>query len=434
MKKNIKYCVLAMLWPLVSIQAQKTPIKALGIGDVLPRVTSSQVLFYPKPSISTRDFPGKLLILDLFHTACGSCVQKLARYDSLQRQFAEKLQIVLVTTQPKTEVQAIWAKNQFTKNVHLPLIASDSLLQQYFPHFIISHEVWIGADGRVAAITGTDYVKQSFIEEALRGNAGRWPIKKDIEDFEEELPILNYNAGQPNQLQPQRILYSAFWDAMDGMAGRLLVKKDSQNNVLRTRMINMAPITYYLASVGWFLKEDIVNRVIWETKRREELDPAASSLPISAWMARYSKCYESVQPLEGSGQSRFNHLRQNLNNYLGLYVRMEKRPTACWLLQRIPGTDVLSPVSATQKYEIKLPGTDSVLHVKTAGLLYALNMVAGNLPVLDSTGLQQLIRFPAIRKQDFANIPLVNQLLNPYGLQLVQSEQPIDLLVISDAQ
>jgi thiol-disulfide isomerase/thioredoxin len=431
MKKTIIYCLLAMLWPYVSTNAQGQP-KALSIGDAMPDIAVRQVLFFKEPTLYFQQFAGKLLILDLFHTSCGSCVQKLPRYDSLQKKFADSLQIVLVTTEPASKVQAYWKKSRFTQGIALPVITGDTLLQQMFPHLYISHEVWIGASGRVKAITGSDYVHEAHIKTALAESRLNWPIKNDLEGYNDSLAMLVYNPQQPEMLRPRQLQYSAMWEAEEGLLGSFSFIKESGSGTFRTRFINTPVISMYLASVGWLLRNE-PNRIVWETVDRERLDPAASELAISDWMATYSKCYESVQSLTLSKIQRLDNFRKDLDKFLGLYGRLETRAVDCWLLQQIPGVTRQPAPAGTPRHPSAIPGTDSLRITTVSALVNELNGMADNLPVLDESESKKPVVLPNICRKDFSNIPRLQQIIEPYGFRLVPGCQPIEMLVISDA-
>src|SRR5688500_7097138 len=112
-------------------QPGKRNNNSLTIGDTLPLlpINSNKILNNPEAPGGLLDSRQKLLILDFMTTACVPCIEALPRLDSLQRQFADQAQIILVTPEPKEAVSAFFQKNRIARQTQLPIITEDSLLK-----------------------------------------------------------------------------------------------------------------------------------------------------------------------------------------------------------------------------------------------------------------------------------------------------------------
>ena len=178
---KVIYCLMILLWPLMS-RAQT--VKALTVGDRVPDITFSQVLNYQTPTARLSDFKGKLVILDFWASWCTTCVKGFPHSNSLQKQFEDFLQIVLVN--PKVshdslkQVTRVLNQVQKTTGVRLriPVVLSDTIASAYFTFHEIPHCVWI-KDGRVLAISDGEAVTASNIQAFLQGKFPCIPLKKD---------------------------------------------------------------------------------------------------------------------------------------------------------------------------------------------------------------------------------------------------------------
>jgi thiol-disulfide isomerase/thioredoxin len=180
--------LLAMLLPILS-GAQSPPVKALTIGDTVPDITITNVYNYSASTIHLSDLKGKLVILDFWATWCSGCIQELPVLDSLQKDFPDKVQILLISHEgAKTKAEgANRIKSFFSKwkeknngPVSLPstLEMNDSLLK-LFPHIFIPHYVWIAGNRKVIAITSSTEVNQQNIRAILNGSPVSMPLKSD---------------------------------------------------------------------------------------------------------------------------------------------------------------------------------------------------------------------------------------------------------------
>lgn len=176
-------CLLLMLCPYLS-RAQN----GCTIGDTLPNIEWQQVLYGNTTSIQTNQFKGKWLLLDFWASWCSSCTKTFPRLDSLQAQFGEDVQILLVnpkeTGDDANKLAKFFTKREALtgKPFTLPVVWGDTIAFQQFPFKLLPHCIWIDPDGVIRAITGKQYLTAQYIQDMLDGKAMNWPIKKDWKD------------------------------------------------------------------------------------------------------------------------------------------------------------------------------------------------------------------------------------------------------------
>ena len=102
----------------------------------------------------------KMVILDFWGTSCASCIEMLPKVDSLQKQFANELQFLVVDINPKDDTQRV---GRFFRNASYRYILGDTMLRKLFPFQTIPHCVWLDPDGVVAGITnGSDVTGENI--------------------------------------------------------------------------------------------------------------------------------------------------------------------------------------------------------------------------------------------------------------------------------
>lgn len=155
----------------------------LIIGDKVPNIAFSTVLNYKDSTIQLSQLRGKAVILDFWATYCTACLKEFPKMDSLQRQYAKNLQIILMdayTKDTKAVLQAFLKERlRADSGFSMPLVQHSEAIKGVFPIKSMPHYIWVGADGRIKAITRADQVKPANIERLIAGLSLNLKLKKD---------------------------------------------------------------------------------------------------------------------------------------------------------------------------------------------------------------------------------------------------------------
>src|SRR5438876_938837 len=115
--------------------AQKKTIQPLSIGDKVPDITFKNVLNYKSNKAKLSDFKGKLVILDMWSTWCTSCITAFPEMETLQKQFKDKIQILLVNPHnpkydSKQKIESVLARLKQRSGFYpsLPIPINDTIL------------------------------------------------------------------------------------------------------------------------------------------------------------------------------------------------------------------------------------------------------------------------------------------------------------------
>ncbi len=162
--------VILLFFGLFTIaHAQETKITDLKVGQKLSdSFWKQEHTFYENGKTVKKtlaEHKGKFLILDFWATWCSSCLSRFPHLDSLQRQFPDKLAIVLVN-KVKSDSDTNKVKQTFNaqaKGLVLNTVIGDEYFAEVFPHWVLPHYVWIGASGSVVGFTGPDFVNETTV-------------------------------------------------------------------------------------------------------------------------------------------------------------------------------------------------------------------------------------------------------------------------------
>jgi len=399
-------------------------IAPLQIGDPVPDIFLDNIINHPGGTAHLSDFKGKLLILDFWATWCRPCIQAIPRFEQLQTQFGNQLQILMVTQQPTSAIAKFFSDRGFT----LPSVTSDQKLLKLFPHKYVPHEVWI-KDGKVIAITGEAEVTASNIEIQLSEKPIVMDEKKSNFDYDLTKPLLfNGNGGKAADL----LYHSVFTGYLDGIGGGG-VYSDSLHR-FKIRALNGTVIQLYQAAMRYTNSRELAqaNRCITEFDKQEVLPlPNVPAYNIAARGKYY--CYELIVPIALKDQAGELMLK-DLNRFFGaryhLSGTVEKRTVKCWALRKTAAFKEMASSGSTPEIISDDPNLMVYHQQPFAKFSEAIASIYRHepLPMIDQTCITSKIdiTFPTGEK----DIRKFSASLEKYGLCLEQDSCMIDMLVI----
>lgn len=151
---------------------QRLEARQLNVGDQLPDYTFVHLINYPKATARAADFRGKLLVLDFWSTGCTACIASWPKLETLQREFAGRIQILLVNPwQNESIVRPLIEKRRQAGIVDLtlPTVCEDRALLDLFNITTVPHLVWVDATGVIRAITEGSELTVTNIQAMLKG-------------------------------------------------------------------------------------------------------------------------------------------------------------------------------------------------------------------------------------------------------------------------
>lgn len=143
--------------------------QTLKIGNELPEIELLDVINYKTDRLYLSDVKGKLIILDFWNHLCAACIKSFPKLDSLQKEFGDKIQIILVNRESKDSTQRFFKKRPALKKPELIMVTGDKKLAELFPVDGYPYCVWIDADGIIRNFSGSHMITHKTISDFLKG-------------------------------------------------------------------------------------------------------------------------------------------------------------------------------------------------------------------------------------------------------------------------
>jgi thiol-disulfide isomerase/thioredoxin len=297
-------------------------------GDKCPELKFGKIMNGNRTSASLRDFKSKLVLLDFGATTCLPCLHLMPKLDSLQKQFADRLMIFMITPEKREKIQAFLANNKIGKQSNISFIVEDSMLNTVFHFKSLPHEVWIDPNGYIAAITDHEYVTADNVELVLKGQRPSWPVKLDFA-YDTTRSLFDYARERST-----KTFSSVITEYLEEIGTReFKAGFDSSFNYLR--YINYPLFDLYLAA---YRKKTFAGI----SKRQLDIDssllPRLFYLPgygyKEEWKRNNSYCYEIVFSKTIDPEDCYRKMAIDLDSYFSIHSSLEKRKMKCWVLTR----------------------------------------------------------------------------------------------------
>jgi thiol-disulfide isomerase/thioredoxin len=419
-----------------SASAQFTATSAsLRIGDTLPGIVFTDMSGKVK---HTSLYKGKWLILDCWATWCSPCVAALPKMNALQKQFAGQVQVIAVTTEKAAKVNALFKKNKVGTSLDALLFAvDDTVFTKYFPSRSIPHEVWIDAHGIVRAITAGEYVNAENIQAILRGDAVNWPVKDQESRIKETTALF---SNEPSRKTSQATYYSSLLPFSPGASRGKYNRRDSTGNIIYFNRNNFSILALYsFALKGDFTFANNYKRAVLKVKDSTRFIFNRRTGYQAAWRAQNWYCYEAAVPAHYPDSIINRRFKEDLDFFLGLKTRLEKRKVKCLLLTQ---TTPLRPLTTAHE----IPAEDFVRDAQghycysqqnenLSGLVLTLNNdpLLSHLPIVfDATNTDVHADLHLCIGKDPNDVAAWREALKSYGLLLEESIRELEILVIED--
>jgi len=451
MKKIISILISFNL--IISAKSQNS-IKEIIIGDKCPDVELTNIINYKTTKARISDFKGKLLILDFWATFCVPCIGMFPKTDSLEKKFDHRVEFMPVTSERKEDVSFILDRIKKAKNISVTSATGDTILNALFRHTYIPHYVWINSEGKVIAITGLGEINIVNIQRALEGGTDfQLPVKIDAPEISVDIrkpvfvvsnPIKKENEIQLQKVEEKNLMYYSVLTKWGGIGSggsrrdsfRIVATRNSIGGLYRTALGRAQYKYIFMNSTLWDVKDSSISHFNDELLLAMPTGPAGQSLKTN-WFNENGFNYELQVPrLMEMRQKKFDIMAEDLNRYFGaLYGingKIEKRKVKCLVMIRTSNEEKLK----TQGVVAERMGTQFGWSLKNVPLEVLINDLRRPLqmfpPLVDETAYTGNIDIEL--NCNLSKLDELNRELGRYGLQLIEAEREIDMIVIKSIQ
>jgi len=133
---------------------------------------SFNLLNHNEATARLSQFRDKLVILDFWATWCSACTARFPHLDSLQEEFKNSLEVILVnsssTGDTRLKIQNFLSKQDSLGNsIRLKIATEDQQAKKLFPGQFLPYCAWIDQNGKLLAVTNSDFITRENIKKLL---------------------------------------------------------------------------------------------------------------------------------------------------------------------------------------------------------------------------------------------------------------------------
>ncbi len=417
--------LLAIFSFTISYAFGQSPIKEIKIGEKVPDVFLGKILNSKTTSARFSDYKGKVVLIDFYATWCVPCIAALPKLDSLQKEFKDQLVVLPVAYQKRELVSESFKDIPSIKGLSLPVVVEDTIMQKLFPHHTVPHDVIVDQHGIVRAITSVESINSVTLKSYMSGNGVLLTPKVDVVSFNFEKPFFMNDKGI--ELLKSQFLITGYYD---GVASRAGIYKMGASVNTRFECTNCTIRNLYRAAMlkrpaGSLDLPD--NRMILKVSDPAPFDgPKMSSSDRPNWNKKYCYCVDLIVPPNRAGQM-YDQLRNGLDDFFGYNSELQKVKLKCLEVKIVDSLKAKS-ISINSVFD---RGAD-LWTFKKQTVQFFLKYINqySSIPIVETTGFNENIDIQLT--PDINNIPNLRSQLLLYGMDLVESYQTMDVIVISD--
>ena len=408
--------VLIYVLNYMSVSAQQAKVydlsQRLHVGDTFVPPSSVNLMRGKDSKIDWKALEDKVVLLDLFETSCGACIQIMPHLQELEEKHGDIFKVIIVTPEDKRVMTDFFKKNQYVKEhkVNLSVIYSDSYLRKLFPYKSIPQAVLL-YKGKVQAITSSGFIDSDNILRLHKDGKIKLPLKDDFGKA-------NLTADLSNAKEQIKagVIFSGYQDGINSQPWKF--ELDSLTGLYKSSLYNMSIYGALLSLASKAkIKETYLprrDRVVWKVKDPNRFDNF-SERTTDVWLVDNGISYEryDVNVRPDSIQARI--IMDDFERLYGVRAYVGKKRMPCLVLK----PDEIIP------YHNK---TTEVMTYKGTKALSIFLDYGGNFP----PAIDEIGRDDKIRLEPYENLEQLNRQLANYGMKGYIEERDIEVLIIEE--
>ncbi len=415
-------------------------------GKSTPDIIFPNVINFQRNSASLSDFKGKLVILYSWTTYCAPCIESFPKLDRIQREFGDKIQIILVGYEPEEKILRLFERMKMLgKDYILPnaIVDNTTFRKLLNEDGSLGGSIWIDKNGIVLGrVKGSDNINEQNINSIINGqsyDASIFEIQNSryLASIDNSIPLLiNSNAGDNRYFKSHSIVTSYIPGLADG--GVRIEGPGESSAYGKIRVLNSYVVSLYSIAYGSVSSTEIQSETIYRPQGLSSMDiefevsnETFFRPNLNLWDSlkqNYGYCYEIVAPCKNPEELLLS-MRSDLDKFFGLRSQMEKRETECLVLVKFRDTDMesFSETKIFEKDNFGIVITNQPVSVLISALRYYLSPGKA---FLDETGINHNIDINFVAEMN--DLDAVNEKLKEYGLVVIKAKRYLDKLVIRE--
>ncbi len=467
-----------LLAVFLSVQVLAQPV-AEAVQDIKPLKPGEKVPDIPLKIMNNKtgktrlsDYKGKLVILDFWYTGCGSCIAGFPKMEKLQKQFGDKIQILLVNSWESEEQVAEKIEKNSHLRMHIPdlpsVIDDTQVLLQLFPIGSgVGQHGWIDKNGSFIANAHAMSTYAQKIEDILEYKPTFFLHDQVYASEFKKNPLIMNSHAKASNVEKSSLFLSANADFGPGSYSELNVV-DKLVSTVRNTLINFSVVNLYMYALlekvkssrqeviynPWisditpnFLKLEVADSTSYSTffpppsyieinrlyDSKETLKENKFYIDTTYMKSYYS--YEQILPV-GLSQERIRaEMLDDLNDFFGMkygaFGSIQKIKVPCFELvynQRIKINH------KDKKPTTKRSVNESEVQLSLKNIIGSAATAFKDQYVFDETNGEADKIIPLTFSKDFSKVEFneLSESLKELGFSLRPSERELDFIVIKE--
>jgi thiol-disulfide isomerase/thioredoxin len=466
LKMKIALLFLLLVLQMTSGMA-KPPLDSViypEVGKPMPDFILHNVEYYPRKQVKGKDFRGKWLFLDLWDRHCAGCIAVFPKYNDLQKKLGSKIQFVLVGRPDRSNrTQSLYEVFKNKEQLQLPCAFDGG----FFTHYDINNSPYLIVIDPKGVVRGlTTFLTEQDIKEFL---VGKYPSlqrayrehEKHVKlAFDPQVPLLvNANGGDDTDFLFRSMLVK--YNPLLRVSFPVKIKDEDSINlasetqsmygkeqsisivnrkfeVIGASIDELYNYAYFGGLRGPSFGDSLYGRV-WPRAVFQVTD--SSLLRTDDYFSDKNRfCYSLILPasIDTRGR-RMKFMQQDLLNYFGYVGKFVIMKMPYWRLVatdeariklKTKGDTPYSPVSDHEQHFSVLLKNQSISY-----LIYEyLPTHTNSMPFYNETGIQGNIDITLNFNTMLSNFWEIRQAFEKNGLDLVEGEKEMQVLVITEIE
>lgn len=398
-----------------------------------PDLLFRSVLNYPSPSVRLSAFAHKPLLIHMWTFSCTGCIAEFAKLDSLQAQFGDSLQILLINPEPRGATDSFFRRfPKIHRPIHVPMMTNEVQLHNDLRWL---GDLWLDASHTVRYAADLQHTNVSNLRTFIAGKALRFKPKYFIADYDNSVPLFAEGNGR---WVDSVVSYSYFFHHAFPINLVKAIAPRERTPTTRLLLPNM-PVFYLF---DWAYRPDRAHAFTSYTTDIPDSLRSLFFMPPDGsgdenWRIDHTYTYEIKVPPTRAAQI-WQLMREDLARQFEVTADVQLQERLCWVLIAADQTK-FSPrqQGATASSAPVVHDTSTLLSFQCYPMTklfadFEVMMAARSpLPLLNETNYTGLVDCElSLDGLDEPDIGSFRRALQGCGFDLIQAMRPVPVLVI----